>query len=172
MPLFRCGCPAQRTPGFESDGRAKGWMQACIVRASCVSVLLTFFPSSDRSHAARTDPSSCNETLRTLPGCSIPGVVEDVCGQETCTPGPVGYTCGKRAKAPPNIVSDDAPGFLLRRLASRLCKMMSPKMEEIHGLPKLSLLRTYSGVSKNLDISGCPWCILILLVFGEFQPFL
>ena len=30
------------------------------------------------------------------PGCSVPGVTENVCGQKMCTSGPDGYTCGKR----------------------------------------------------------------------------
>ncbi|CAM9581474.1 unnamed protein product, partial [Scytosiphon promiscuus] len=26
-------------------------------------------------------------------GCDVPGVTENVCGEEKCTPGPVGYIC-------------------------------------------------------------------------------
>jgi len=31
-----------------------------------------------------------------LSGCSISGVTDNLCGDETCTPGEFGYTCGKR----------------------------------------------------------------------------
>eukprot|EP00903_Cladosiphon_okamuranus_P015103 g13970.t1 len=39
-------------------------------------------------------------------GCSIPDVTRNVCGEETCTPGPDGYTC---ATAAPSPVSAPAP---------------------------------------------------------------
>lgn len=44
-------------------------------------------------------PSPSNVVFPTLPGCSIPDVTDNVCGEETCTPGPEGYTCGERTKA-------------------------------------------------------------------------
>ena len=31
----------------------------------------------------------------TFPGCSVANVTDNVCGEEACSPGPVGYTCGK-----------------------------------------------------------------------------
>ncbi|CAN0503528.1 unnamed protein product, partial [Ectocarpus sp. 12 AP-2014] len=33
------------------------------------------------------------DVFRTFPGCSIEGVIDNVCGQEVCTPGDEGYTC-------------------------------------------------------------------------------
>ncbi|CAM9883592.1 unnamed protein product [Scytosiphon promiscuus] len=37
-----------------------------------------------------------------LPGCPILNVTDDVCGEETCTPGAEGYTCGEHSS--PNTV--------------------------------------------------------------------
>lgn len=42
----------------------------------------------ERRHTAR------NDVLLIFPGCSVANVT-NVCGEEICTPGPVGYTCGK-----------------------------------------------------------------------------
>ncbi|CAB1102896.1 unnamed protein product [Ectocarpus sp. CCAP 1310/34] len=39
------------------------------------------------------------DVLRTFPGCSIEGVIDNVCGQEVCTPGDEGYTCGEITQA-------------------------------------------------------------------------
>ena len=33
-----------------------------------------------------------------LSGCSISGVTDNVCGEETCTAGEFGYTCGEQRK--------------------------------------------------------------------------
>lgn len=35
----------------------------------------------------------------TFPGCSVANVTDNVCGEEACTPGPVGYTCGETSAA-------------------------------------------------------------------------
>lgn len=39
-----------------------------------------------------------NDALRLFSGCSVPDVTDNVCGDEACTPGTVGYTCGERLK--------------------------------------------------------------------------
>ncbi len=35
-------------------------------------------------------------------GCSITGVTDNVCGDEVCTPGEFGYTCGERRQQAPD----------------------------------------------------------------------
>ncbi len=57
---------------------------------------------------------------RLLSGCSITGVTDNVCGDEACTPGEFGYTCGKRRER------------TTTREASRIAMLVDARHQEPH----------------------------------------
>lgn len=85
-----------REPGFESHNRASnGCRHASFGRG----VLASLFPSMFVPTQLKATCPLRNDLLQSFSGCSIGNVIDNVCGQETCTPGPVGYTCGERTQA-------------------------------------------------------------------------
>ncbi|CAN0300003.1 unnamed protein product, partial [Ectocarpus sp. 6 AP-2014] len=42
-------------------------------------------------------------------GCSVANVTDNVCGEEACTPGPVGYTCATTSTPEQTWTSDSTP---------------------------------------------------------------